>query len=221
MVALGSIFMRDDCMNILLAHGSPDPRHREQAAQLASHAEAELGDEVRPAFLDDGQIPRGARVLPLFVGEGRHAREDAARLAERCNGKLLPPLSEAAGQLADIGVSMATSILGAREPVIFAFYRFRGFERLLAAVYAQRKRLARMSMASLHGVPDCMDMVRFWQGEAAQRLAVQPMLLFAGRSLDAAAAGMASSEAQVAWGEPLAAHADMPRLVAERLRKPA
>ena len=205
-------------MNILLVHGSPDPRHREQAELLATRVAVELGDDVRAVTLDGGKIPHGARVLPLFLGEGRHAGEDATRIAERYGGTLLPPLSQAAEQLADLGVSMAASMLAPREPVIFAFYRFRCFERLLSAIYAQRKRLARMGMASLHGVPDCMDMVRFWQGEGAQRLVIQPMLLFAGRSLDAAMAGVASAQMQLVWGEPLTAHPDMPRLIAGRLR---
>jgi sirohydrochlorin ferrochelatase len=210
--------MRDGGMNILLAHGSPDPRHREQAALLASRTAAVLGDEVQVAFLDDMDIPRGGRVLPLFLGEGRHAGQDAARFAQRCGGMLLPPLAEAAGRLAEMGVSMAASMLTPREPAIFAFYRFRSFERLLAGVYAQRKRLTRMSMASLHGAPSCADMLRFWEQEGAQRLAVQPMLLFAGQSLEALTAGFESAALQVAWGEPLGAHADMPRLVADRLR---
>lgn len=210
--------MRDGRMNILLVHGSPDPRHREQAELLASRTAAVLGDEVRIASLDDEQIPHGARVLPMFVGEGRHAGEDATRFAERCGGVLLPPLSQAAELLADLGVSMAASMQASREPVIFIFYRFQRFERLLTAIYAQRKRLTRMGMASLHGVPDCMDMVRFWQGEGAQRLVIQPMLLFAGRSLDAAMAGIASAQTQLVWGEPLAAHPAMPGLIAGRLR---
>jgi sirohydrochlorin ferrochelatase len=211
--------MRDGGMNILLAHGSPDPRHREQAALLASSTAELMGDEVQAAFLDDTDVPRGARVLPLFLGAGRHAGEDAARFAQRCEGTLLPPLAEAAGRLAEMGVSMVESMLTPREPAIFAFYRFRNFERLVAGVYAQRKRLTKMSMAALYGAPDCLDLLRFWEQEGVQRLAVQPMLLFAGQSLDALTAGSESVALQVAWGEPLAAHADMPRLVADCLRR--
>lgn len=218
MVAPGGIFKRDGRMNILLVHGSPDPRHREQAELLATRVAVELGDEVRAACLDDVQIPDGARVLPLFLGEGRHAGEDSARFAERCGGTLLPPLSQAAEQLADLGVSMAASKLASREPVIFAFYRFQGFERLLSAIYAQRKRLTRMGMASLHGVPDCMDMVCFWQDEGVQSIVIQPMLLFAGRSLDAAMAVVASAQTELVWGEPLTIHPDMPQLIAGRFR---
>jgi len=205
-------------MNLLLAHGSPDARHREQAAGLAARTSAVLGDEVRAAFLDDADVPHGARVLPLFLGAGRHAGADAERFAAQFSGVLLPPLAEAAGELADMAVSMAAALVGPREPAIFAFYRFQHFERLLAGVYALRQRLSKMSMASLHGAPGCADMVRFWEDQGVKRLAVQPMLLFAGHSLDAVTAGTGSTALQRVVGAPLAAHADMPRLVAERLR---
>jgi sirohydrochlorin ferrochelatase len=205
-------------MNLLLAHGSPDPRHREQAAGLAARAQVVLGDEVRAAFLDDTEFPHGARVLPLFLGEGRHAGADAEDFAQRFAGTLLPPLAQAVVELAEMAVSMAEVLAGSREPAIFAFYRFRHFERLVAGVYAQRKRLPRMSMASLHGAPSCTDMVHFWEGQGVTRLAVQPMLMFGGQSLDAMAAGVGSSTLQIIFGEPLAAHADMPRIVADRLR---
>lgn len=203
-------------MNILLAHGSPDPRHRTQAEALAARVAAVLGDAVRAAFLDDADIPRGARVLPLFLGEGRHARADAEGFAERFDAALLPPLGEAAGRLADLGVSMAEALSGPREPVVFAYYRFRHFERLVAGVYAQRKRLPKMSMAALHGAPDCTDVLRFWAEQGVKRMAVQPMLMFAGRSLQGVA------DAAGAWpatlGRPLAEHAEMPALVADCLR---
>jgi sirohydrochlorin ferrochelatase len=203
-------------MNILLAHGSPDPRHRTQAEALAARVSEELGDAVQAAFLDDVDIPRAARVLPLFLGEGRHAMDDAAHFAARFDASLLPPLASVSGRLADLGVSMAESLSAPREPVIFAYYRFRHFERLVAGVYARRKRLPKMSMAALHGSPDCTDVLRFWMGQGVKRVAVQPMLLFAGRSLqglvDAAGAW------PVAMGRPLAEHAGMPALVADCLR---
>jgi sirohydrochlorin ferrochelatase len=205
-------------MNILLAHGSPDSRHREQAAELAARASAVLGDEVRPVFLDDTDVPRGARVLPLFLGEGRHAGADAEAFSQRFAGTLLPPLADVAGQLSEMAVSMAAGLVGQREPAIFVFYRFRRFERLVAEVYAQRKRLPKMSMASLHGKPGSADMVRFWEGQGVKRLAVQPMLLFGGQSLDAMSAGFGSSTLQIICGEPLASHEDMPQLVADHFR---
>lgn len=203
-------------MNILLAHGSPDSRHRAQAEALAARASAELGDAVQAAFLDDADIPRDARVLPLFLGEGRHAMDDAARFAARFDACLLPPLASVSGRLADLGVSMAASLAAPREPVVFAYYRFRHFERLVAAVYAQRKRLPGMSMAALHGSPDCTDVLRFWMGQGVKRMAVQPMLLFAGRSLQGVAD--AAGAWPVTMGRTLSEHAEMPVLVADCLR---
>jgi sirohydrochlorin ferrochelatase len=179
---------------------------------------AELGDAVRAAFLDDADIPHGARVLPLFLGEGRHAVEDAARFAARFDASLLPPLASASAQLADLGVSMAESLSAPRQPVMFAYYCFRNFERLVAGVYGQRKRLPKMSMAALHGTPDCTDVLRFWMGQGVKRMAVQPMLLFAGRSLQAIADAAVVAELPVTLGQPLAGHAGMPALVADCLR---
>jgi sirohydrochlorin ferrochelatase len=205
-------------MNILLAHGSPDPKHRAQAEALAARVAVELGDAVRAAFLDDADIPRSARVLPLFLGEGRHAIDDAARFAARFDASLLPPLASVSAQLADLGVSMAESLATPREPAIFAYYRFRNFERLVAGVYARRKRLPKMSMAALHGAPDCTDVLRFWTGQGVKRVAVQPMLLFAGRSLQRLADAAGAGELPVVLGQPLAEHAGMPALVADCLR---
>ena len=119
-------------------------------------------------------------------------------------------------QLADLGVSMAASLAAPREPVVFAYYRFRHFERLVAAVYAQRKRLPGMSMAALHGSPDCTDVLRFWMGQGVKRMAVQPMLLFAGRSLQGVAD--AAGAWPVTMGRTLSEHAEMPVLVADCLR---
>ena len=203
-------------MNILLAHGSPDARHRAQAEDLAACVAVKLGDAVQAAFLDDADIPHGARVLPLFLGAGKHARDDAARFAARFDATLLPPLGEAAVRLAEFGVSMAASLLAPREPAVFAYYRFQGFEQLVAEVYGQRKRLPKMSMAALHGAPACADMLRFWMGQGVQHMAVQPMLLFAGRSL----ADMTDAIGvwPVSIGRPLAEHADMPDFVADCLR---
>lgn len=203
-------------MNILLAHGSPDPRHREQAEGLAARVAAVLGDAVQAAFLDDAGIPHGTRVLPLFLGQGRHARADAEAFAGRFDATLLPPLGEATGRLADLGVSMAESLATRREPVVFAYYRFRHFERLVAGVYARRKRLPKMSMAALHGAPDCADMLHFWAAQGVKRMTLQPMLLFAGRSL----AGIADAAGMwpVTMGRPLSEHAEMPDLIADCLR---
>lgn len=205
-------------MNLLLSHGSPDSRHQKQAEALALRVSEMLGDEVRIATLDDSDAPHGTRVLPLFLGEGRHALKDAEAFADRFDASLLPPLAESAGRLADLGVSMAESIAARNEPVIFIYYRFQHFERLVASVYAQRKRLPKMSMASLHGAPGFADLARFWEKEGVTRLAVQPMLLFAGCSLDSMQAGAGSLVPDIAWGEPLAMHSEMPQLIADCFR---
>ena len=83
---------------VLFGHGSRDPQWREPMDEVARRIRARVaGVEVRCAFLelDTPDLPMVAaelaasgvdtiRVVPLFLGAGRHAREDLPRLVERC-----------------------------------------------------------------------------------------------------------------------------------------
>ena len=83
---------------VLFGHGSRDPQWREPMDEVARRIRAKAaGVEVRCAFLelDSPDLPTvtaelarsgvGAiRLLPMFLGAGRHAREDLPRLVEQC-----------------------------------------------------------------------------------------------------------------------------------------
>jgi sirohydrochlorin cobaltochelatase len=78
---------------ILFGHGSRDPLWRQPMDAVAARLAAEPGLAVRCAFLelDQPDLPAAAAqlvgegatrisILPMFLGTGRHAREDLPRL---------------------------------------------------------------------------------------------------------------------------------------------
>ena len=204
--------------NILLAHGSPDARHGDQVRQLAERASGLLGDEIGVAFLSDTALPAGARVLPLFLGIGQHMRLDVPRLVEASGCKLLPPLADQADRLADIAMELVNGDKG-KANALFAVYRFFGFEDLVAALYGQAKKCAKMAIASMHGEPSIASVLELWQQEGVEDVVVQPMLLFDGFTCDKVhlAAGRASGLTP-RFGRVLAEHEAMPALIADCLK---
>lgn len=83
---------------ILFGHGSRDPQWREPMDAVANRIRARIAQvQVRCAFLEldtpdlaaaaADVVQAGAdsvRVLPMFLGAGRHAREDLPKLLEEC-----------------------------------------------------------------------------------------------------------------------------------------
>jgi sirohydrochlorin cobaltochelatase len=83
---------------ILFGHGSRDPQWREPMEAVAQRIRARIAQvQVRCAFLEleAPGLPAAARelveagadairVVPMFLGAGRHAREDLPRLVEAC-----------------------------------------------------------------------------------------------------------------------------------------
>ena len=83
---------------VLFGHGSRDPSWRAPMDEVARRIRARAaGVDVRCAFLelDVPGLPavtaelaaEGAdaiRIVPMFLGAGRHAREDLPRLVEQC-----------------------------------------------------------------------------------------------------------------------------------------
>jgi sirohydrochlorin cobaltochelatase len=83
---------------VLFGHGSRDPQWREPMDEVARRIRARVGAvDVRCAFLDLeapdlatavrelAEAGAGSiRVVPMFLGAGRHAREDLPRLLEQC-----------------------------------------------------------------------------------------------------------------------------------------
>ena len=85
-----------DTAIVLLAHGSRDPQWRQPVEAVARRVAARApGTAVRCAYLEltEPDLPaavaelveagaRRVRVLPVFLGMGKHAREDLPRLAQ-------------------------------------------------------------------------------------------------------------------------------------------
>ena len=83
---------------VLFGHGSRDPQWREPMEAVARRIRARVAQvDVRCAFLELEQpdLPAAVselaaagadsiRVVPMFLGAGRHAREDLPRLVEQC-----------------------------------------------------------------------------------------------------------------------------------------
>jgi sirohydrochlorin cobaltochelatase len=83
---------------VLFGHGSRDPQWREPMDEVARRIRSRVGQiEVRCAFLEleqpdlraaiDDLVDAGAdsiRIVPMFLGAGRHAREDLPRVVEQC-----------------------------------------------------------------------------------------------------------------------------------------
>jgi len=174
-------------MFALLAHGSSDARHAGQARALAARVSERLGEEVGCAFLSDAALPQGARVLPLFLGHGRHLGEDVTRLVERSGAELLPPLADHADQVADLAYDRVTRG-NRRVNALFGLYRFAGFEALYAALHRRNRSCRLVAHGALHAEPSVASVVKLWREDGVVPIRLQPMLLFEGRSYDEMAA---------------------------------
>ena len=173
--------------NLLLAHGSPHSAHAEQVNRLAEQVSNLLGHVVNVTFLDHAEIPNGARVLPLFLGEGKHVREDIPALMAQSDAIWLPSLSAHADALADMTMHHLASSFPDAAP-IFVFYRPRHIAALSQAL--SQKMTARgdtkHAVTALYGAdPTLSTLLQDWQQQAIRPAVLQPMLLFAGHSLDA------------------------------------
>ena len=170
-------------MNILLAHGSTDARHGEQFNALADTVSTLLDEDVGTAYLGDNALPKNATVLPLFLGQGKHVREDIPALIAVSGCRLLPPLDQYADTIADMAVGHMTKETR-RINALFVLYRFAGFEKLAAALYGRMKICSKHALASLHSEPSVDTVLQHWQQEDVKVISLQPMLLFEGKSMD-------------------------------------
>ncbi len=204
---------------VLLAHGSSDARHGGQVRGLAAEVSGLLDEPVETAFLSDASLPRDARVLPLFLGEGRHGGVDAPALAARSGARLLPSLATHADRVADLAYDRMTAE-GRRINAMFGLYRFSGFAALYAALYAalhaRNKRCTLVAHGALHAEPTIASVIRLWREDGVGAIRLQPMLLFDGRSMDEMAAQARGDDIEIL--PPLSQGGDFAELVASLLR---
>ncbi|MDX8391506.1 MAG: hypothetical protein R8K53_02905, partial [Mariprofundaceae bacterium] len=138
---------------------------------------------------------KGARVLPLFVGEGKHVEEDVPKLADKSDCIMLPPLAAHADRIAELAYDRATAE-GRRVSVLFGLYRFAGFGALYAALHERNKRCTLVAHGALHGEPSIASVLKLWREDGVSPIKLQPMLLFDGKSMDEMAAQTAGGDAE-------------------------
>jgi sirohydrochlorin ferrochelatase len=206
-------------MNILLAHGSSDSRHAAQAQLLAEKAAEELGAAIELRFLSSEKMPEGARVLPLLLGEGWHARNDIFRLAAASDCTMLPSLSDRATSIAGMAGDLATDALPGKGNAIFALYHFRGFEAVSGELKDLGSHFSRMALAAIYSSPNVGEVLAEWNDEEAKNILVQPLALFEGRTMEKLRRIVAESDADALTGPVLSSHTGFPAFIADRFRE--
>jgi len=171
-------------MHVLLTHGSSHAKHATQAKSLAEKVSQGLGAQVQVSFLSDKSLPQGAKVLPLFLGEGKHVKHDVPERVQNSDAIMLTTPADAADSLADLVVSGLTQD-SKRIHVVFVVYQFTGFEKLVAALYKRAKKCSLVAMATLHGTPNVERVLNNLAQQGIKKVVLQPMLFFDGHSLDA------------------------------------
>lgn len=205
-------------MNILLAHGSPDSRHATQAQLLAEKATEELGTAVELRFLSSEKMPEGAKVLPLLLGEGWHAKVDLKRLSEASNCTMLPSLSSRSVPVACMASDLAKTTLPGDANALFTVYQLEGFEEMTRALKGLTARFNRLSVVGMHGSSSVIEQLRQWQEEG--ETVVQPMALFEGRTMESVRRSVEQSEIRALVGPVLSSHAAFPAFIADCFRVP-
>lgn len=206
-------------MKVLLAHGSSNERHGEQVQKLAQDVSDILGEQVGYAFLSDApDVPAGAEVFPLFLGQGKHVKEDVPAWVDAAGAIALPPLSHHADVLADWVINQLTKETR-RIRAMFVIYRFAGFERLLEGLYNHAGRCTGHAMASLHGIPKVDDVLVHWRQQGVKQVVLQPILLFAGHSLDECRTLADVEGAEIQMMPPLAELDGFATLIAQCLQE--
>jgi len=205
-------------MNILLAHGSSDSRHAAQAQLLAEKAAEELGAAVELRFLNSEKMPEGARVLPLLLGEGWHAKHDITRLAAASDCTMLPSLSARAIPIACMATDLAKAEIPDQSSGVFAVYHLEGFEAIVRALNGLKARFDQMSVVEIHASPSVAEQLEAWKAEGIGDIAVQPMVLFEGRTMESVRRTVEQSESGAIVGPVLSSHMAFPAFIADCFR---
>jgi len=171
-------------MFVLLTHGSSHANHALQVKQLAEKVSVLVGETVGVSFLSDKALPQNAKVLPLFLGEGSHMLEDVPKMIKAADARLLTTMADHADEIADMVVQQLTQN-SKRIHVVFTLYQFKGFDKMLTALYKKSKACSLVAMATLHGSPTVNNVLRNLEQQGNKKLILQPFILFDGHSWDA------------------------------------
>jgi len=205
-------------VNILLTHGSSNAEHDEAAAQLAAAVAAEAGEAFHIARLGES-LPAGARVMPLFLTEGKHLREDVPAMLTAGKATLIAGPASHADAIAAMLADYVAEQRGRCRAVLLVLYRLLGSTALSAAIYRESKRFPLPAVAALHGECSFADVLALWRQDGHTDAFVQPVLLFPGASLDELAQRIGEHEMKVQLGKPLAELPGFVRWIAARFRE--
>lgn len=207
-------------MNILLTHGSGDAAHGESAARLAESVADKLGADVSVFRLGD-ELPKGGCVMPLFLGAGKHLREDVPAMLQASKARRVPGPADDADAMAALLAECPAVVRGRCRAVIFVLYRLLGATALTAALYRESKRFPLPAVAALHGECHWTGVLELWRREGQTEMIVQPALLFPGVSLNELRSQADASGLEVYIGEPLAELPGFVEWVAKQFREAA
>ena len=192
-------------MNILLSHGSPNDVHRKAVEALAGKVSLALGESVNSAFLGD-DLPKGARVLPLFLTHGRHLEVDVPEMAEASGAQLIAGPAEYPADMAQMALELAVGQRNKQRAVMFALYRLGDAHDLMAELYERSKKFPLPSIAALHGQCNAASVLALWKAETITDALIQPVLLFPGHSMDALTEVAKKSDMDFSVGPVLSDH---------------
>ena len=189
---------------------------------LAENAAAILGAPIELHFLSSEKLPDGAKVLPLLLGEGWHARNDIVRLGEASACSMLPPLSSHAVPIACMAGDLAKEALAGKAhaggSAIFAVYHHKGFEPVAAALRGLSARFENIEVIEIYGDPDISRTLQDWQQREFDSIVVQPLALFEGRTMTHVRKVVAESSVAASVGPVLSSHAAFAGFIADCFR---
>jgi len=189
-----------------------------QANKLAERVSTVLGEQVTVSFLSDKILPKGATVLPLFLGEGKHQTQDVPALVQASGATMLPALADTADDIASLLVEQLTQITK-RIHVVFVVYQFTAFEKTVAALYKHAKGCSLVAMAALHGQPNITSVLQNLQQQGIKKIVLQPVLLFDGHSLGTCISMAEQNDMEVEIKPALADIAGMDTWIAKQLKQ--
>jgi len=207
-------------LNILLSHGSPNNVHRHAVEALAQKVSALLGEPVNAAFLDD-DLPKGAKILPLFLLHGRHLERDVPKMLESTQSQLIDGPAAYPADMAQMAFELASTQREKQRAVMFALYRLGAADTLMAELYDRSKKFSLPAIAALHGQSNAASVLELWKREGLAEVLIQPVLLFPGHSIDALGEIAEKSGLNFSVGPTLSEHPGFTDWLADRFRKSA
>ncbi|NOR72996.1 MAG: hypothetical protein GQ467_03910 [Mariprofundaceae bacterium] len=178
-----------------------------------------MGEAIEVHYLDTEALPEGARVLPLLLGEGWHARNDISRLSQASDCSMLPSLSDRASSIAGMAGDMASDTLSGGGNTIFALYHFRGFEAVSSELKGLESHFSRMALAAIYSSPNVGEVLAEWNDEEVKNILVQPLALFEGRTMEKLRRIIAESDVDALTGPVLSSHTGFPAFIADCFRE--